>query len=234
MGLICLNELNRYNFLSLISNMLNNDRYYPHYRSSLGHLMIFFEWKRVLWPRNVWIAALERRGIKWTYLKAEFERTIWAAGARLWPLLLPPGSCRPTENKRGDLIFHAGSSWIPGSTCGGWGFSTTCNWASPAVEFRGSTLARGKPKDKGQALQPDLIKTMGRFSLSELLTLLASLSFRTWFRENRSHLLGPCRDFGPWCTNWRPWERVKKESNVGEEHSLRGSGALGRGERVLS
>lgn len=28
--------------------MLNNDRHYPHYRSSLGHLMIFFlEWKRV-------------------------------------------------------------------------------------------------------------------------------------------------------------------------------------------
>ena len=48
MGLIRLNELNRYNFHSLISNMLNNDRHYPHYRSSLGHLMIFFlEWKRV-------------------------------------------------------------------------------------------------------------------------------------------------------------------------------------------
>ena len=54
----------------------------------------------------------------WTALKAEFKRTVWAAGAQLCLLLLPLGSHRPAENKCGDLIFHAGSSRIP---CSIWG-----------------------------------------------------------------------------------------------------------------
>lgn len=58
----------------------------------------------------------------------------------------------------------------------------------PGCGIPGSTLARHKPKDKGQALQPDLIKTMGRFSLSELLILLASLSLSSELGSGRRGL----------------------------------------------
>ena len=73
------------------------------------------------------------------------------------------------------------------------------------------------PRIKTMPSKPDLIKTMGRFSLSELLTLLASLSFSSELGTGRKGLTY-CAPAGTWCTNWRPWERVKKESNVGEEN----------------
>lgn len=119
-----------YNFLSLISNILNLNQYFPHSKSSLGHSIIF---NRAPRPRSLWTATLERRGMDWTDLKAEFERTIWAAGAQPGPPLLPAGSPRSSENKHGDLIFHAGSLQIPCSM--GWGSGERIGPALPASEW---------------------------------------------------------------------------------------------------
>lgn len=95
------------------------------------------------------------------------EGWIWnnisAPGARLCPLLLPPGSHRPTENKRGDLIFHAGSSRIPCSTCR-WGAAPpatecACLWNSGVPYWQQTS-----PWIKAMPSSPDLTRTMVRFS----------------------------------------------------------------------
>lgn len=63
------------------------------------------------------------------------------------------------------------------------------------------------PRIKAMPFKPDLIKTMGRFSLSELLTLLASLPFSSepGTGSKRSYW-APAET---WCTNWRTWEGEK-------------------------
>lgn len=44
--------------------------------------------------------------------------------------------------------------------------------------------------------KPDLIKTMGRFSLSELLTLVASLSFSSELGTGKKGLTAPLQRLG--------------------------------------
>lgn len=52
------------------------------------------------------------------------------------------------------------------------------------------------PRIKAMSSKPDLIKTMGRFSLSELLTLLASLSFSSELGTGKKGLTAPLQRLG--------------------------------------
>ena len=64
------------------------------------------------------------------------------------------------------------------------------------MEFWGSTLTRDKPKDKGHALQTRSFQNHGEIFPFRIVDSsgFSFIQFRTWYREERSYLLRPCRD----------------------------------------
>ena len=64
------------------------------------------------------------------------------------------------------------------------------------MEFWGSTLTRDKPKDKGHVLQTRSYQNHGEIFPFRIVDSsgFSFIQFRTWYREERSYLLRPCRD----------------------------------------